>query len=261
MKTTILLAIFSIAITTALFSQRASGGRSRSESDYDPMAKPNLVKLNLTSLVLRNIALQYERVLGNKISVACGLRYMPKGSVPFKMPLDDIFNTGGELPDFPAWKVSSISITPEFRFYPKHAGNGFYFAPYGRFRSMSLDIPIDYTDDNNKAQKINAVGTFNSYIGGIMIGSQFISGQIVTLDWFIVGFHYGVSNGKLDIKTSQTLSVNDQYELGTILYDFKQNTYSFRNIDYTINANGGSISDKFKALGFRAFGLNLGIKF
>ena len=261
MKKSILFAFIMMASMSTLFAQGVAGGRSRGGSDYDPMAKPNIVKLNLSSLAYRNIALQYERVLGNKVSVACGIRYMPNGSVPFTKTLDDIVTSGGDSSDFSAWKASSLAITPEFRFYPKHAGKGFYLAPYFRYRSVSLDLPVDYTDDFNKAQKINATGNFNSYIGGIMIGSQFNLGPMVTLDWFIVGFQYGVTSGKLDIKTTQTLSANDQSELRADLQDFKNSANTFNNIDYTVNANGGSISGNFSALGFRAFGLNLGFKF
>ncbi|HPI55163.1 MAG TPA: hypothetical protein PLU10_10750, partial [Chitinophagaceae bacterium] len=66
----------------------ASSAQRRERAEYDPMAKPNIVKLNLTSLAFKNISLQYERVLGKKISVACGVRYMPKGALPLTTSVD-----------------------------------------------------------------------------------------------------------------------------------------------------------------------------
>lgn len=244
------------AMSTLTFGQVRGGGRS---SDYDPMEKPNIVKLNLSSLAYKNIALQYERVLGEKISVALGVRFMPKGALPLTKSIDNA--ASGDSASFSDWKAGSFAITPEFRFYPKHAGKGFYLAPYLRYRNVSMDFPIDYTDDNGGAQKISVTGNASSFMGGLMIGSQFNLGKMVTLDWFIIGVQYGVTNGKMDIKTTQTLSASDQTDIRNDLDDFKETLNAFNDFSYTVGANGGSISGKFGAVGFRGFGLNLGFKF
>jgi len=254
MKKNLCLALLLIAaLSTTMNAQR------RERSEYDPMEKPNIVKINLTSLFYKNISLQYERILGEKISVALGLRFMPKGSLVFTNTIDQL--ASADSTSLSDWKASSYAITPEFRFYPKHAGKGFYIAPYIRYRNISLDLPVDYRDDNNAQQHVSVTGNLSSLIGGLMLGSQFNLGKMVTLDWYIFGLQYGISNGKLDIATSKPLSANDQADIRSSLADLKSASSSFNDINYVVTSNGGSISGKFGALGFRGFGLNLGFKF
>ena len=252
-KKVALVFILFITFASTSFAQRESG------DDYDPLAKPNIIKLNLTSLIYKNIAIQYERVLGQKISVACGVRLMPKSSLPFTKTYDNFAQS--DSADLSALKVSSFAITPEFRFYPKHAGKGFYLAPYFRYRIVNTEIPIDYVDDNSAQQRIFAKGKFNSFIGGLMIGSQFNLGPTITLDWFIIGAQYGVTNSDLTVTTTKALSANDQKDIRASLEDFKSSSNSFNNLQYTVNANGGTINGNISSVGFRGFGLNLGIRF
>lgn len=254
----------SIAIMILLGSQlhmnaQGRAGREGGGSEYDPMAKPNIVKLNLTSLAFKNISLQYERILGNKISVACNVRLMPKTSLVFSNTIDNA--SGSDSVNLGDWKAGSLSFAPEFRFYPKHAGKGFYLAPYFRYRNMNVDLPVNYVDDNNKQQNVTATGKFNTYIGGLMIGSQFNLGPMVTLDWYIIGIQYGVTNGDITLKTTQTLSANDQADIKSTFQDIKDASNAFNDITYSTNPNGGTIGGKYGMLGFRGFGLNLGFKF
>lgn len=61
--------------------------------------------------------------------------------------------------------MSGVGITPEFRFYPeKIAPNGFYLAPYLRFQATEND---------------NYLG------GGLIIGRQWVFGEVISLDIFI----------------------------------------------------------------------------
>ena len=46
--------------------------------------KENFLKINLTSLPLKNYQLQFEHVLSRKLSVALGARIMPNSGIPFK---------------------------------------------------------------------------------------------------------------------------------------------------------------------------------
>ncbi|MCA6472954.1 MAG: hypothetical protein IM548_05000, partial [Chitinophagaceae bacterium] len=44
----------------------------------------NIFRVNLSSLVLKNYHVTYERALSKKISLSVSYRLMPKGSLPFK---------------------------------------------------------------------------------------------------------------------------------------------------------------------------------
>ena len=250
--------ILVMACLISVYTLQVNAQRSNS-SDYDPKARPNIVKLNISSLVYKNISLQYERVLGEKISVACGIRFMPKGSLPFSDGINTLASSDSTKAS--DWKAGSFALTPEFRFYPKHAGKGFYLAPYLRYRNVSLDLPVDYTDDNGVRQHIDAKGSFSSIIGGLMIGSQFNFGKMITLDWYIIGFQYGSNHGSLTINTSQALSANDQNDIRNTLEDIRTSANVFKKMNYTVASNGGSISGTFNSFGIRGFGLNLGFKF
>jgi hypothetical protein len=157
-----------------------------SSSSYDPLAKPNIIKLNLSSLVFKNFAVQYERILGNHISVACQVRLMPQSAQRYNEFVNDLSDADSNL-ILNKWKVSSFAVTPEFRYYPRHAGKGFYLAPYLRYRTFSMDVPASYYDSDDTLQSLSLKGKSTTLIGGLMIGSQFRLGNSVTLDWFIIG--------------------------------------------------------------------------
>ncbi|HNF71954.1 MAG TPA: DUF3575 domain-containing protein [Chitinophagaceae bacterium] len=239
-----------LSILFSSLSVFAAGG------DYSPKVKPNIVKLNLMSLGFKNFGVQYERILGDKISVACQLRLMPKGSLIGASAINTVVDEDSvDVADF---KAGSFAITPEFRFYPRHAGKGFYLAPYLRYRTMNFESPIQYTDDNGASQNVYAKGDFSSIIGGLMIGSQFRLGSMVTLDWFILGLQYGSTNVDVKVTNTETLSVNDQNDIKSNVDDVLSR---YENIKTTIGPNGGTIEGTLGMLGFRGFGLNLGIRF
>src|SRR5438128_11750129 len=75
----------------------------------------NTIKVNVSSLALKNFSFQYERGITRHISFALGVRVMPKGDIPFKTTLEDaIVNTNF---DFNKLQMGNVAITPEVRFY------------------------------------------------------------------------------------------------------------------------------------------------
>src|SRR4028119_303486 len=65
----------------------------------DAVAEPslNLIKLNLTAIILKNYSIQYERVLSKPVSVAVSFRLMPATSLPFKSAI--LEEVGDDDPD------------------------------------------------------------------------------------------------------------------------------------------------------------------
>lgn len=227
--------------------------------DKDEVVKKNAVKLNLTALAFNNLGLQYERVLGPKISVACQLRYTFSQKVPLS---DMISNLTDDTTVSGGLKMGGWAVTPEFRFYPRKAMKGFYLAPYLRIRNISLDVPLNYTDDNNKPQSILATGNLNSFGGGLMIGSHFNLGSAVSLDWFIIGFHFMSNSGSFKGTSTAAMSSTDQSDLVSDLQSIKDNTsWTIKKFDYNVTSTSVSIDAKYSSFGFRGFGLNLGYRF
>lgn len=252
-KITLLVSLTLLSFVN-VFAQKSSKGGEMPE-------RLNAVKLNLSSLGYSNIALQYERVLAPKISVACQLRYTLKGGMPFSNAVNNL-SSSDSLNVFSDVKMGGWAITPEFRFYPRHAMKGFYLAPYLRFRGVSLDYPVSYVDNSNVTQDIMAKGNFTSFGGGLMIGSHFNLGKAISLDWFIIGIQYLSTNGSFDATTTKSLSASDQLEVNNQLADIKSNVdFIVKDFNYAVTANSLSINSKFGMIGFRGFGLNLGYRF
>jgi hypothetical protein len=107
-------------------------------------SKNNILKINLSSLLVKNISVQYERKVGKRISLAANVHYVPFGQLPFlsaiKKAIDD--------PSVPVDKLKwgGLGFTPELRFYigKKGALRGFYFAPFANFTNYKTDLPLDY---------------------------------------------------------------------------------------------------------------------
>lgn len=235
-------------------------GEMGSEDERSSLEKKNIIKLNLSSLAYQNIAVQYERALAPKISVALQGRYMLEGLIPGTSQLSDF--SSDTINIFKNLKISSWAVTPEFRFYVRNALKGFYIAPYARIRNISLSFPINYTDDNNKAQSINTKGSFLSVGGGVMIGSNFKIGNSISLDWFILGGHSMTTNIDFSSKTTQALSASDQVEVSDFLASTKAPLSTFiKNYSYSVSANELKIKGNMNSIGFRGAGINLGFRF
>src|SRR5687767_3467138 len=104
----------------------------------------NIIKINIGSIAVKNIALQYERVVGTKTSVALGLRFQPFGKVPFQYWLKDEVNDPDIQVGF--MQIGNIALTPEFTFYfGMQMSKGLYLAPYVRYASYNMEAPVLYT--------------------------------------------------------------------------------------------------------------------
>lgn len=107
MKKLLLLTGLLLLITPGVFAQKASEKHQK-----------NFVKVNLTSLFLKNYGIQYERVLSKRVSAAIGFRLMPYTTIPFKDKIIDMANFEDQEPvDFlNNAQIANYSITPEIRF-------------------------------------------------------------------------------------------------------------------------------------------------
>lgn len=227
----------------------------------------NIIKTNLFGDAIGNFNVTYERSLLKKMSLSIGFRYMPKSSVPFKDQLAKLIDDPNvNVNDF---KLGNFAITPELRLYLS-AGKmkGFYIAPYGRYASFDLTVPITYNYKDGLIDKKAEVlfdGKINSFSGGILLGTQFQIAKKIVLDFWIVGGHYGSSSGTIyatDFKppiTSQSQAdalqaqLNDLKEVGPFTFEGKVSGASDNWKTVTITSTG-------PWAGVRALGLSLGIR-
>jgi len=253
----------SVTDTSIIIINSAESNRSKNRPANEEQIPPfNLVKLNLTGILLKNYSLQYERVLNKKISVALQYRLMPETGIPFKSTVlkavgDDDPDTKKIIEDF---RLSNYAITPEVRFYlsRKGYGRGFYIAPFYRYASFtSNDLNVFYTDDNNADQSVKMSGRLTSNTGGILIGVQNDLGKHLILDISFFGPHYGGGKGNFKGTTSQPLTPDEQDDLREQLEDIDI-PLTDKTVD--VNANGASLKLDGPWGGYR-FAISLGVRF
>lgn len=222
----------------------------------------NILKINLASLALMNISIQYEYLIGDKISVALGLRYMPSGNIPYKNILTDLLIDQADYPELlqvvDNTKLNSFAITPEFRYYFKSAGKGSYIAPFLRYDHFSLSTNLN-TDINGNNYDINFDGGLTRYGLGILYGTQFELPGNFYFDWWIAGPYINMSQFNLN---ASGFTINDadfdQYE--SMMNNLNLSDYGLKtNIEVT--KNSASLKSNNISFGARTFGLCLGYRF
>lgn len=255
MKTLILT---SLLICCIMF---AAGQDSVPGHNY-PYGK-NLLKLNVTAPILKNYALQYERIINKRVSVALAGRFMPASTLPFKNTVRrEVIKVDDELitEAFNQALFSNYAITPEVRFYlgKKGYGRGFYVAPYYRLAKYTVK-ELDYTyQDVPEDITINLKGSLTSHTGGILLGAQWMLGRTVGLDWWIAGPNIGGGKGQLGGRSSQPLDADMQRDVRESLENDLDIPFTRTAVE--VNANGADIRLNGPWAGVRA-GLLLTFRF
>ena len=111
------LLFLTVLFFSAIFTLNAQDVPAAPETTQQP--KMNFVKLNITSVFLKNYAIQYERVLTKRISVGLSFRIMPSSTLPFKSSIINSMDNPDQqaVNAIESLKLDNIAITPEVRFY------------------------------------------------------------------------------------------------------------------------------------------------
>lgn len=220
----------------------------------------NLVKLNLTGLLLNNYEIQYERSIAKKISLSG--RLQPYGKIPAISTLTTLIDDQDLMSEIEKFRLGNTVITSEFRFYlGKYPGTrGFYIAPFARFSNISAGydnflLEVESNDGDQEIKDIDFNGDIQGLTGGLMFGSQWRLGKSVYLDWWIIGASLGSSSGL--VQAIAALSPDEQ--------DFIQQELSGLEIpflDYQVEVNNSGARLNFDGpfATLRA-GITLGIGF
>lgn len=257
------LGLFTLASLPAQAQFNNEAAPLKQEKEHKSPVSRNFFKVNLTSILFNNYALQYERVLNKRFSIALSGRLMPEAGIPFrKKILDAVVEEGDtEAENFVrSIRLSNYAITPELRIYlgKKGYGRGFYLAPFYRYAHFEAkNAQLTYTDDNDEDATIDMTGKLSAHTGGLLIGAQWALGKHICLDWWILGAHYGSGKGDFAGISSQPLSANEQADLRTTLEDLD---IPLTDKTINVNANGASLKLDGPWAGLRA-GLSIGFKF
>ena len=215
----------------------------------------NEFKVNLSAFVTKGFGLQYERQIGKKFTVALGYSMIPEGKIAFQSVIEKLIdNPDVKVGDF---RLGTSIITPELRWYvgKKGAFHGFYLAPYGRFSTYTMQVPVTF---NSTLDKRTALfdGKLSNSLGGLMLGSNFKLGKRLTLDWWILGAGIGSASGSLIAATPL-----NPFEQKNLKDELDKITIPFTTIESTVNSNGATVKTNGSMAGVRGAGINLGIRF
>ena len=152
------------------------------------------VKINPLSLAVVTANLQGEYAINEKMSAQLGLFF---GSVNLGFGASGADGGVG---------YNWYGVTPEFRYYTqgetKGPMRGFYVGPYLRYRGVSTSYTGSYFDPDIQA---NATGeltaSINAFGGGVLLGYQWIFGDVFVLDLFI-GPQYSRASTNISVECS-----------------------------------------------------------
>jgi len=170
--------------------------------------KDNVVKLNLSGLIIKSVGLQYERKTSRKTSFALGVIYRPKSSWFLSKFFDTTTLSTGYSQETKSMlassKYRSFMVTPEFKYYlGRQAPHGLYLSAFLRYKSDRTDFNYHYYEDINPNQQIGLASLKETMIGGgILFGYQLVTSKRLTIDFWFVGPWIGNRHVNLSSKVN-----------------------------------------------------------
>ncbi|RVU26994.1 DUF3575 domain-containing protein [Sandaracinomonas limnophila] len=228
-------------------------------------AQKNAIKVNLSSLLLKNYSVSYEHYLSKHSTLLLNARIMPNGQIPFASQLQNMKGNSTNGPDFNQFNLGNTAFTAEFRYYlGKKPQNGFYFAPYIRKAQYDFSVPLnlDLEDPNTKITqsiKANFSGNYAAISGGLLLGVQKHLSKTFILDIWIVGGQVGNATANVLATLNPYLNTIYQRELSNQLEQASND--SPVPFTYTVSQDKVNISANSLAPGLRGLGFNLGFQF
>jgi hypothetical protein len=256
----LIVIVFNFFIASSQEIAMAAAIDSTSVNNELFLPKKNNVKISITSLVFKNFQFQYERSLTKRIGFVFGYSFIPKGSLPFESKINDLTTTDGNTNTiFTNVELGYTAFTPEFRFYlGKGYGKGFYIAPFYRNLKYKITgVNFTYTTDFGDDAEVDMGGQISANTFGLQFGAQFNLGKNLILDWWIIGPHYGTSQGDIVGVTNRTLSSDEQASLQKELDTIE---LPLSDVNAKVNANGATINISGPWGGIRS-GVSLGYRF
>ena len=228
----------------------------------------HILKTNLSSDALKNYNLTFEKNILPFVSLSASYRTMPKSTLPLK-GLAKKFIKSDDI-NFDNFQVGNTALTFEGRFYLGiQKMSGFYIAPYTRFANFDLSIPVNYSYNSISTTTLQPIvenktatleGTIRSQSVGVYVGMQFQLATKLVLDFWMIGGHYGSSNGKLEFTPlpGAKFPAEAQAALQKNLNDIKANPFK---IKATVTSTGAVADMEGPWAGIRGAGLTLGLRF
>ena len=101
-------------------------------------------------------------------------------------------------------------------------------------------------------------GTIRSQSMGVYVGMQFQLATKLVLDFWLIGGHYGNSNGNLKFVAPEKLPAQAITSLQKTLDDTNMNPFELKS---KVDQNGATADMKGPWAGIRGLGISLGLRF
>ncbi len=228
----------------------------------------NIIKANLTAYALGNFGLTYERHIAPHLTLSLGVSKMPSRNLPFKNEIQNL--SISSYIDYENTTVGNLTITPELRFYILGGMRGFYLAPYARYSSMNLYVPLKYSNSSSNTlnRKADFKGSITSMSGGLMIGTQHQLFKKVVIDIWIIGAHYGSAHGDINATYTPTDKNHPNSQVSqTERSSIQEGINSIQPSPFKVSGTVSQTTPTAKIIvdgpwaGIRALGINVGIRF
>lgn len=238
--------------------------------------KSNILKLNFSALVFKNISFQCERRVSDRVSLAANLHFIPFGTLPFVTFIENVsgeslVGSNGDLP-----KLESFGITPEVRYYFGKRGTfqGLYLAPFFNYTNYKSEFPVDFNVSGVMMTSLFS-GNISTLTSGMMLGVQWKLSKSFFLDWWIIGPNYGNAKGDLNasyaaLSSEGKTALADQIEnVKSVLLGYHGENREIKPVplfskaieSYSVENTTAKIRTNAPWVGLRGFGLNLGFRF
>ncbi len=250
----------SVILCILMCSAICCSGQNLEAPNKANLVGENELRLSLSSLMLRNIQLQYERSLSKKSALVAGVSMIPKGSIPMKSQVESsISDTEMGSDIIKNAELGLTAFTFEFRnYFGKGKAKGFYLAPFYRHNQFEVDkVRLEYESELGLLEEnFTAKGKVKSHTFGLLLGVKFKLSTNFYLDWWILGPHFGIGKGSIvgvpdrELTALEQKQVEDELEAIDIPMVEEEVHVSSNRAELSFDGNWGGLRSGL-CIGFR----------
>ena len=214
--------------------------------------RKNEIGVSVSDLINGAFQVQYERMVGEHISVGMGIGYKGDEGLIRLSGLDtDQLKTGDIT-------YSGFKFIPAVKYYlnstTRYSMDGFYFGGFLKYSNYSSDLNGTYIDSNNDSYIVQFDADFNITSVGFMIGYKLPISQRMSIDFLIAGPGVGFHNYELTNKADLPEEFYEDLNEALDQYSF----FDFINGDFRFSDTNGKTNFSVGAL---RYGISLGYSF
>ena len=234
----------------------------------------NSVKFNVVGPLTQTYSLQYERMLGKRISLNNTFFYRQKSLIPMGVRVDTLAKRHGvgltgikfQYIFMNEARVGVKGYSPELRFYLSKKKNRAFLSLFGQYELFDMSVPASLAVKYKNLivdVKTPVNFTFNTLSGGLLIGKQFRWNRL-GVDVVLIGPHYGKARAfyaSAETELLSKLSTEEQQYLKDKITERFGLSEKYFALDITTSKAEIKSIKPVPYLGIRGLGVNLSYNF